>query len=347
MVFHQSGGFMKKVILESFGLDGLRVVDDAVVEPGPGEVRVRWQAASLNYHDLAAVMGMANPRMPLPQVPLSDGAGVVEAVAADVTGLTPGDVVTSRFFPDWQAGRPTLERLQRVTGETCSGVLRQQQVVTADALLRAPQGMSIQQASTLPCAALTAWRALVVEGKVQPGQRVLIQGSGGVSHWALVFARLLGARTYVTSSSDEKLEQLAALGADELFNYRTQPEWGRAVRRATGGEGVDMVVEVGGAGTLAESLNALAIGGHVSMIGVLTGIASTVPTARIMALNATVKGITVGHADHQRAMYRALDGRDLSVPVSHVLPMADVAEALALMQSGAHFGKICLKLGDS
>jgi NADPH:quinone reductase-like Zn-dependent oxidoreductase len=223
-------------------------------------------------------------------------------------------------------------------------VLRQQQVLAAADVMPAPAGMSVQQAATLPCAALTAWRALVVEGQVTPGQRVLIQGSGGVSQWALVFARMLGARTYVTSSSDDKLERLSALGADELFNYRDQPEWGRAVRKATGGDGVDLVVEVGGAGTLAQSLNAVAIGGHVSMIGVLTGIASTVPTARIMAMNVTVRGITVGSADHQRGMYRALAGKNLSVPVSDVLPMAEVGKGLALMQSGGHFGKICLDL---
>lgn len=336
---------MRVVELVEFGLGGLRELERPVPEPGPGEVRVRMEAASINYHDLATVMGMANPRMPLPQVPLSDGAGVVDALGDGVEGLSPGQRVSSVFFPDWQAGRPSLAALRRVTGETVPGVLGEYRLAPASALMPAPAHLSAAQVATLPCAALTAWRAVVVEGKVKAGDRVLLQGTGGVSLFALQFARMLGAETFITSSSDDKLARARALGADHGINYRSEPKWGKAVRKLTGGEGVDLVVEVGGAGTLPESLNAVAIGGHISMIGVLTGVASTVPTAKIMALNATVRGITVGSREHFQAMNRAIALHSLEPVIGETLGFADLRQGLELMQSGGHFGKIVLQAG--
>lgn len=336
---------MRRVELQRFGLDGLGQSESPLPEPGPGEVRVRVLAAAINYHDLATVMGMANPRMPLPQVPLSDGAGVVDALGDAVTGLAEGQLVTTSFFPDWLSGPPSLPVLRRVTGETLPGALQDYLVAPASALVPAPAHLSAAEAATLPCAALTAWRAVVEEGRVKAGDRVLLQGTGGVSLFALQFARLLGAETFITSSSDDKLARARELGAHHCINYQSEPAWGKAVRKQTGGEGVDLVVEVGGAGTLAESLNAVCIGGHVSMIGVLTGLASTVPTAKIMAMNVTVRGITVGNRQQFEAMNRAIAHHRLKPVIGEMLGFEELRAGLELMQSGGHFGKIVLEIG--
>ena len=337
---------MKQVLLEQFGLDGLRQQESPCPEPGPGQVRVRWRHASLNYHDLAAVLGMANPRMPLPQVPLSDGAGHIDAVGEGVGQWQVGDAVTSRFFPHWDAGRPSLSVLRQVTGETVPGVATEYAVLDAKAVLAAPGHLTSEEAACLPCAALTAWRAVVEEAAIGPGQRVLVQGSGGVSLFAAQFAHLLGAEVFAISSQDERLAVLAGLGARHGINYRQTPEWGKAVRRLTGGAGVDLVVEVGGAGTLAQSLEAVAVGGHISMIGVLTGLAAPVSTARIMAMNVTVRGVTVGNGEQQRAMHRALALHGLRPHIGARFALHEMREALALMQASGHTGKICINLDD-
>ena len=335
---------MQAIELQRFGLDGLVSVEREVPEPGPGEARVRMEAASLNYHDLAAILGMANPKMPLPLVPFSDGAGIVDALGPEVAGLERDERVTTSFFPRWQAGPPALEKMQPVTGETVDGALQQYLVAPVEALVPAPAHLDARQAATLPCAALTAWRAVVVEGRIKAGDRVLLQGTGGVSLFALQFAKMLGAELIITSSSDEKLERALALGADHGINYREDSDWGRTARRLAGGEGVELVVEVGGAGTLAESLRALRIGGHVSMIGVLTGVASTVPTARIMAMNATVRGITVGSREHFVAMNRAVALHGLEPVIGETFSMEETRQAVETMQAGSHFGKICLDI---
>lgn len=335
---------MECIRLTRFGLDGFErgACEDRV--PGPGEVVVRWHAASLNYHDLAAALGMANPRMPLPQVPLSDGAGEIIAVGDGVTSLAPGTRVVSRFFPAWQAGRPARDLLRAVTGETVPGVLQQQSVVPAGAVLPCPDYLDFAEAATLPCAALTAWRAVVVEGQVQPGQKVLVQGSGGVSLFAAAFARLMGAEVFAISSSAERLALLRQQGASDGVNYRDEPAWGRQIRKMTGGQGVDLVVEVGGANTLSQSLDAVAIGGHISMIGVLSGVAAPVATAQIMAMNVTVRGITVGNAEQQRDMQDAMALHQVRPVIGERFAWHQVADALGLMQRGGHTGKIVLTL---
>jgi NADPH:quinone reductase-like Zn-dependent oxidoreductase len=331
---------MRQAQLTRFGLDGIQLRDLAELAPGPGEVAVRLRAASLNYHDLTTVLGFANPKMALPQVPLSDGAGEVMAVGEGVTSLATGDRVTTLFFPDWQGGRPSLPVLRRVTGETVPGALQDWLVVPANALISAPAHLSDLEASTLPCAALTAWRAVVTEGQVKAGDRVLIQGTGGVSLFALQFARLLGAETFVISSSDAKLARARELGADHLINYRNEPRWGRAVRKQSG-DGVDLVVEVGGAGTLTESLEAVRIGGHISMIGVLTGLASQISTARIMAMNVTVRGITVGNREQFAEMNRAITLHRLQPVIGEVFGFAELPQALKTLQAAGHVGKLC------
>ncbi len=333
---------MRAIEITRFGLDGLAATERALPAPGHGEVRVKLGAAALNFHDLATVLGMANPRMKLPCIALSDGAGTIDAVGAGVVTRKVGDRVSSTFFPRWLAGAPTRARLACVPGEHIDGCLADYVVLPAEGVVPVPAHLSDLEAATLPCAALTAWRAVAVEARVQAGQRVLLQGTGGVSLFALQFAKLLGAETIITSSSDEKLARAKALGVDHLINYKTTPQWGKRAREITGGDGVDLVVEVGGSGTFNESLNALKIGGHISMIGVLTGVADMIPTARIMAMNATVKGITVGSQEDFTAMNRAIAIAKLKPVIGNVLGFAQAQEALALMQRGGHFGKIVL-----
>ena len=331
---------MRKVELTRFGLDGVQLSQAQEVAPQAGQVAVRMHAASLNYHDLATALGFANPKMPLPQVPLSDGAGEVIAVGEGVTSLRAVDRVCSLFFPDWQAGPPSFAALRRVTGETVPGVLQDVMVAPAEAFIRMPDHLGFVEGATLPCAALTAWRAVVVEGQIKAGDRVLIQGTGGVSLFALQFARMLGAETFVISSSNDKLARAKALGADHLINYQQEPGWGRAIRKQSG-EGVDLVVEVGGSGTLGQSLDAVRLGGHVSMIGVLTGIASQVSTAKIMAMNVTVRGITVGNRQQFADMNRAIALHRLQPVIGEVFAFAELSQALKTLQAAGHVGKLC------
>jgi NADPH:quinone reductase-like Zn-dependent oxidoreductase len=331
---------MRTLELQHFGLDGLQQVTRDEPEPGPGEVRVRMQAASLNYHDLAAVLGMANPKMQCPRIPLSDGAGEIDAVGAGVTDRQVGERVTSLFFPDWQGGRPTFDKMSRVTGDTIDGVMADAMVVPASAVMPVPEHLSQQEAATLPCAALTAWRALMDGDSVRSGDRVLLQGTGGVSLFALQLCKLLGAETYMVSSSRDKLDRVAPLEPDHWLSYKDEPEWGRAVRKLAGGSGVDRVIEVGGAGTLTQSLKALAVGGHVAMIGVLTGPAAPVETARMMALNARVEGLTVGSRDDFAAMNRALAQHRVRPCIGETLGFGDLRSGLEAMQAARHVGKI-------
>ncbi|HYW02321.1 MAG TPA: NAD(P)-dependent alcohol dehydrogenase [Gammaproteobacteria bacterium] len=334
---------MKLVELSSFGLDGLTYRERERPSAGPGQVLLHMRSASLNYHDLVTIMGV-NPRLPLPVIPLSDGCGEVLEVGDGVTGVAPGDLVVTRFFQDWHAGGPTRERLARVPGDTVDGCMTEYAVFDATAVSHVPEHLSDLEAATLPCAGLTAWRAIVIEGGVTAGDTVLLLGTGGVSIFALQFAKLLGAEVIITSSSDEKLERAAGLGADHLINYRRREDWHHEVQKLTGGRGVDHVVEVGGAGTFEKSLKCLRIGGHVSVIGVLSGHSNVVPIARIMAANARVKGITVGSEEHFDGMCRAIALHRMRPVVGEVLGFEDLRAAFDLMQEGGHFGKICLDL---
>ena len=259
---------------------------------------MRLQAASINYRDLATVTMMA-PQRPL--IPLSDGAGVVEAVGEGVTRVKAGDLVMPGFFPHWTAGRPTPQRLAALGG-ALDGVACEAIALTAEGVTKAPAGWSAEEAATLPCAAVTAWRGLMVEGKLTAGETVLVQGTGGVSIFALQFAKLAGARVIVTSSSDEKLERARAMGADETINYRATPDWAAAARELTGGRGVDHVVEVGGAGTFEQSISACALGGAIAVIGVLSGFVKDLNVAAIFGGNLHINGITVGSRENVEQM---------------------------------------------
>lgn len=332
-------------VVDGFGVHNLRLREVAEPEPGPGEVRVRVRAVSLNYRDLLMVQGLYNPRQPLPLVPGSDAVGVVDAVGDGVTGVKPGERVCPTFFTTWAAGPPTPERVRRPLGGPLDGTFRDALVVPADAVVPAPAHLSDEEAATLPCAALTAWSALVTQGGLTAGDTVLVLGTGGVSIFALQLARALGARVIVTSKSDGKLERALALGAEHGVSYAREPEWGRVVKALAGGDGVDHVIEVGGAGTLAQSLKAVRIGGQVSLIGVLAGAAGPVPMTAILMANVRVQGVLVGSRDGFLAMNRAISATRLRPVVDRVFPMEALPEAFAHLAAGRHFGKVVVRVG--
>ncbi|EWY38284.1 NADPH:quinone oxidoreductase [Skermanella stibiiresistens SB22] len=334
---------MKGIVLrQPGGLDKLEAVDmrDPGV-PGPGEIRVRLRASSLNYHDYGVVSGgipTADGR-----IPMSDGAGVVDDVGDGVTEFAVGDHVISCFFPDWQDGPATAGDFKRVPGDGIDGYAREGVTRPASWFTRSPKGYSHAEAATLTTAGLTAWRALVVDGGLKAGDTVLVLGTGGVSVFALQFAKMMGAKVVATSSSDEKLERVRALGADHTINYRSHQDWGGLVRDWTGGRGVDHVVEVGGPGTLAQSITAVRVGGHISLIGVLTGRSGEIPTAALMAKQARLQGLIVGSRRHQTELVRALDATGVRPVIDKSFGLGEIADAFRLQESGGHFGKICLE----
>jgi NADPH:quinone reductase-like Zn-dependent oxidoreductase len=307
-------------------------------EPGPGELRVALHGSSLNFHDLGVVLG----HMPTDdgRLPLADGAGVVESVGAGVTAFAPGDMVVSCFFPDWQDGAATIGDFSRTPGDGIDGFAREHVVLPATAFTHAPKAYDAVEAASITTAGLTAWRALIVDGKLKAGDTVLLLGTGGVSIWALQIAKLMGATVAITSSSGEKLERARDLGADFLVNYREQQDWGSAVREWTGGRGVDHVVEVGGPGTLGQSIEAVRVGGHISLIGVLTGGAGEVPTAALMAKQARLQGLIVGSRREQQDFVRALDASGIRPVVDRRFALEQLADAFRFEMSGGHFGKI-------
>lgn len=308
--------------------------------PGRGEIAVRIHANSLNFHDYLVVGGM----IPVPdgRIPMSDGAGVVTAVGEGVSDFAVGDAVISTFFTDWLAGPMPSLGFGSVPGEGIDGYAREAVVAPADWFTAAPKGYSHAQAATLPCAAVTAWRALVTNGHVAPGQTVLVQGTGGVSLFALQFAKAMGATVIATSSSDAKLERLKGMGADHTINYKTTPNWGETAFQLTGG--VNHVVEVGGPGTLPQSIAAIGIGGHIALIGVLTGFAGEVPTVELMTKLGRLEGITVGSKRDQLDMIAAIDALRLEPVIDRSFALEDLAAAFRHQLSGGHFGKIVVEV---
>jgi len=331
-------------IEESFGLDHLRLVELDRPTPGADEVLVRLQAVSLNARDLMMIDGTYNPRQPLPLVPCSDGAGTIEAVGPEVTELAPGDRVCPLFAPFWRAGEPTRESVRATLGGPLDGTLCEFIALPAGSVLRHPEHLGAAEAATLPCAALTAWSALVTHGGIGAGDTVLVLGTGGVSIFALQIANLLGARVVVTSSSDEKLERARELGAWKTVNYVTEPRWGRKVVELTGGEGVDHVVDVGGAATFPESTRAVRIGGTISSIGVVGSREGPLSVVPIFMRQLRVQGILVGHRESFEAMNRAFDSRRLKPVVDRVFPFHEAPEAIRYLATGAHFGKVCIEI---
>ena len=325
------------------GLDHLKVADLADPgAPGPGQIRVALKANSLNYHDYAVAVGAipaANGR-----ILMSDGAGVVEAIGEGVTEFAAGDAVVSCFFPYWPDGTEPHGNFSHVPGDGIDGYAREAVVTPASWFTRAPKGWSHAEAATLPCAALTAWRALVVDGRLKAGDSVLILGTGGVAIFALQLAKAMGATAIVTSSSDAKLERARAMGADFTVNYKADADWGRTVRTWTGKRGVDHVLEIGGPGTLAQSIVAARIGGHISMIGILTGIKGEVPTLAMMAKQIRLNGIIVGNRQHQLDMIRGLEATGIRPVSGNVLSITGLADAFRYEEGAQHFGKICVEI---
>ena len=325
----------------SGGLERLRAVEmDEPGAPQAGEILVRLHASSLNYHDYLVALGTIPTADGL--IPLSDGAGIVEGIGEGVAEFAVGDHVVSCFFPEWQNGEPVASGFATTPGDGVDGYARQRVVRPAQWFTRAPRNYRHSEAATLPTAALTAWRALVDHGPVKAGETVLALGTGGVSLFALQFAKMMGARAIVTSSLDEKLARARALGADHTINYRQYPNWEEQVLDWTDGRGADHVIEVGGPGTLPQSISACRIGGHIELIGVLTGFAGPVPTVALMTRQVRLQGVTVGNRRQQIEMIRALDANDVKPVIDRTFPLQELAEAFRYEASGAHFGKICI-----
>jgi NADPH:quinone reductase-like Zn-dependent oxidoreductase len=333
---------MKAVELQgAFGIDSLQVVERPAPTPGPGKVLLRMRAWSLNFRDLLVVKGQYNPKLKFPFVPLSDGVGDVAAVGEGVTRVKVGDRVAGCFVQGWLAGELTDAIFKTGLGGGPQGILAEQVVLSQEGIIHVPAHLTDEEAATLPCAALTAWHALVFEGRLKAGDTVLVQGTGGVSIFALQFARLLGARVIATSSSNDKLARVRQMGASDGINYKETPDWEDRVRELTGGAGADHVVEVGGAGTFNKSLKAVRIGGRIYLIGVLAG-PGTVNIMPILMKNVRVQGIHVGSREMFEAMNRAIALHQLRPVVDRVFGFGEIREALKHMESGSHFGKVCL-----
>ena len=332
-------------IAEPWGVENLKLVELPDPVPGPAEVLVRMRAASLNYRDLMMVSGAYTRGGPVAGTitPLSDGCGVVEAVGEGVTRVAVGDRVSSLFYQTWLAGPPTPERLKGALGSPIPGVARELAVYSQDGVSKVPDFLSDEAVATLPCAALTAWRAIFEDGDLQPGDTVVLQGTGGVSIFGLQFAKAAGLRPIITSSSDAKLARAAELGADDRINYRTTPDWGKAVKAATGGRGADLVLEVGGPGTLPMSLRAVRFAGHIAIIGSVGGAAEGFNPTALIGNSAKLQGLSVGSRDMFEAMCRFIALKKIEPVVDKVFAWTDARTAFETMRAGDQFGKIVLK----
>ncbi|HEV2364997.1 MAG TPA: NAD(P)-dependent alcohol dehydrogenase [Caulobacteraceae bacterium] len=331
-------------LIDGVGLEHLTLTDLPEPKPGPGEVAIRMRAASLNYRDLMMVEGAYGPRgTPLPLTPLSDGCGVVEATGEGVSRVAVGDRVCPMFFQKWLDGAPSPQTQASALGLPIPGVAREVAVYHEDGVSKVPTSLSDEEAACLPCAGLTAWRALFEDADLRPGASVLLEGTGGVSVFGLQFAHAAGMQTIITSSSDAKLERAKKLGADCLINYRQTAEWGRSAREFTSGRGVDFVMEVGGAGTLGQALRCIALGGHIAIIGVLGGAAEPLSIGQMIGTGAKLQGVQVGSRAMFERMGRFIEQAALKPVVDKVFPLAEARAAFEAMRAGEHFGKIVLR----
>jgi NADPH:quinone reductase-like Zn-dependent oxidoreductase len=337
---------MKAYEVQQFGIENLASVERGELQLRPTDVLVKFRAASLNYRDLMVVTGTYNPRMKLPAVPLSDGAGEVAEVGEAVTKWKVGDRVMPIFAQQWIDGDTTQEkrRTSLGAGAQWDGVLREFGAFDETGLVRIPDHLSFEEAACLPCAGVTAWHALALSGRLKAGEAVLTLGTGGVSIFALQLAKLFGARVISTTGSDEKVERLRRLGADDVINYRSREDWDAAVMELTDKRGVDHVVEVGGSGTLAKSIASVRLGGHVAMIGALTGPGNFNPITVFMKA-VRLQGIFVGSRTMFEDMNRAIEVAKLKPVVDRVFDFAEAREAMNYMESGAHFGKVVIRIG--
>lgn len=328
-----------------FGLDNLKIADRPTPEPGPFEVLVRMRAVSLNYRDLLSVLGGYGRQVQQPVVPLSDGCGVIEKIGPGVTRVKVGDRVSTLFFQRWIAGVPTMAaRASALGSATEAGAARDYAVFNENGVSKVPDYLTDEQVATLACAGLTAWRALFEDARLQPGDTVVLQGTGGVSIYGLQFAKAAGYRTIITSSSDEKLARTKKMGADHTINYKTTPEWAKAVREIVP-QGADFVMEVGGGGTLEQSLRCVYVEGHIAIIGVLNNVAPPAAlVGHLINTGAKLKGVFVGSRDMFERMCRAMEQHRIEPVVDVVLPFDKAREAFEAMRDNTHFGKIVLKM---
>jgi NADPH:quinone reductase-like Zn-dependent oxidoreductase len=335
--------------IPSFGIDNLELFETPPPSAGPGQVVIKVHAVSLNYRDLMMVKGFYNPKMALPRIPCSDGAGEIVEIGRGVTELQLGDRVAGIFMQNWFDGPPSLVRYRGALGGDVDGMLAEYVVLNASGVVKLPAHLSYEEAATLPCAAVTAWNAVVTAGAVKPGDTVMIQGTGGVSIFALQFAKLLGARVLGTSASDEKLVRAKTLGLDAGLNYKSEPDWADWVlenskgKDEAHGEGAELIVEVGGAGTFTQSLKAVKVGGMIAQIGVLAQSQEPLQIPLILRKQVRVQGIYVGSRAQFETMNRAISLNGLKPVIDSEFVFSDARAAFQKMESASHFGKIVIK----
>ena len=335
---------MRKYIIEKeFGIDQLQLAECADLVPGAGQVLVRIGACSLNYRDYLMVSGEYTRNLPLPLIPLSDGAGTVEAVGPGVTRWQPGDRVVGSFFQGWLSGKLRAEHAKTALGGATNGVLAEQVLFREEGLVAVPEHLSLAEAACLPCAGVTAWHCLY-GGGLSCGDTVLVMGSGGVSCCALQLAKAAGCRVIATTGSTAKEDRLLQLGADAVINYKERPDWEKEVLKLTSGNGVDIVVETGGAGTLLQSIKAARFGGHVSLIGVLTGQRGEINPLPAVMKGVTIQGVYVGSREMFEAMNRVLSLHQIHPAIDRTFPFEEAREALHYLGTGTHFGKVVISL---
>ena len=331
---------MRQWQIPAFGIDSLALIEKKTSTPGPGQVQVNVKAVSLNYRDLMVVQGRYNPKLTMPRVPCSDGAGEIIALGAGVTQWKLGDRVAAIFMQNWLDGGPSATKSKGALGGDIDGMLATEVVLSEQGIVRIPDHLNYEEAATLPCAGVTAWNSLFTSADIRPGNTVLILGTGGVSIFALQLAKMAGARVLGTSSSDEKLERAKALGLDAGLNYRTTPDWEKWAFEQTGGEGVDLVVDVGGAGTLPRAFKALRHGGTIAQMGVLAGVSDQLDIRPIFAKQLKIHGIYVGSRADFVAMNRAIAQTKIKPVIDRVFAFEEFPAALRHMEAGSHFGKI-------
>jgi NADPH:quinone reductase-like Zn-dependent oxidoreductase len=329
-------------IRDGFAFDSLRVTDRPDPVPGPGQVVLKMKAFSINYRDLLVVNGVGRWRPSLPRIPLSDGVGVVAAAGSGVSRVRLGDRVAPIFYPKWLNGRVASEKMRKpLGGAVADGVLAEYTLFEETSVVHVPEHLSDEEAATLPCAAVTAWNAVVRSGKITPGDTVVVLGTGGVAIFALQFARLLGARIIITSSSDEKLERARQLGASAVVNYKATPDWSKAVVELTGDVGADYVVDT--VGELREAIAAIRPGGTVAFVGLLIGMSAEVDLVSFMGKSARLEAIDVGSREMFEGMNRAIQFHEMRPIVDRVFAFSEAPDALKYLKEARHFGKICLK----
>lgn len=322
------------------GYDKVYVGSSDALPPKAGEITVRIKANSLNYHDFAVVSGMWGPVEP--RIPMADGAGEVIAIGDGVTEFAVGDHVVSTFFPTWQNGEPLVNGFTTVPGDGVDGYARELVTASTNSFTLAPKGWSHAEASTLTTAGLTAWRSLMSDDALKPGDTVLIQGTGGVSIFALQFAKMAGATVIATSSSDAKLEKLRNVGADHVINYKSTPNWGETALGLTNGSGVDHIIEVGGPATLEQSMIAAKVGGHIALIGILTGLGGDLSIVTALIKQLRLQGVLVGNRSQQQETVRAIDANGMRPVIDKQFPVENIVDAFRYQETNQHFGKICL-----